>query len=294
MRYWLWMVMDWALPRLWEQSLRRGIAAQHYKPNVHAQGAANRTAMSQVEVGDWLLARLRDDRNSFMGYGKVARGFYVADDSLDVPRKDDETGQSVLFPFQERLDVEWFALPFDEEIHGVRCEWPRRQFRVGFQRGRCVAEITKEAFEALKSELDSAGAKRIVPIRREPESVFLAAPTLWDCAESEPRPAPVAQRRVTVRVRDPKNRLRAKERAGWRCEVPGCTIPPILQRETNRGYVEAHHLDPLADEGVEHLSNIAVVCCWHHALLTYGPLDEAERIAEQLKRVRHSEKGKSG
>ncbi len=293
MRYWLWMVMDWALPRLWNESLRRGIAAQHYKPDIHAQGKANRTAMSRIQVGDWLLARTRDDRDWYLGYGKVTRELYIADDSLDVPWEDQDTGESGTEPFQERLDVEWFALPFHEEIEGVYWEGVRGQFPdLRFLRGQCVAEISAKAFIALKRELDGAGAERITPTETQGESPFVSPATLWDSAEAEPQPARTAERRITVRVRDPQNRFRAKECAEWQCEVPGCRIPGILQRGTTHGYVEAHHLDPLADEGVERLSNIAVVCSWHHALLTYGPLEEAERVAEQLEGVRSAEKRK--
>jgi hypothetical protein len=54
--------------------------------------------------------------------------------------------------------------------------------------------------------------------------------------------------------------------------------------------VEAHHLAPLADKGDEHPSNIAVVCAWHHALLTHGPEKEARKVARELKAVRKAEK----
>jgi len=163
---------------------------------------------------------------------------------------------------------------------------------IDFLRGTCLKEIPAGLFKKLRKRLDEAGALPVVgktaPIRTTGRTV---RPTSWDeLADEEPSPARQATVTVTGPVRDPRIRLAAKKRANWNCEVPKCRIPKFEQRDTGRTYVEAHHLVPLGKRGVEHLSNIAVVCAWHHALLTHGPKEDAERIADQLRDVRRAER----
>jgi hypothetical protein len=237
-------------------------------------GKKARTRIRRIKVGDWIVAR-REKKQFFLGYGKVVRGLYIARDSLGVRNRFD----NLVRPFQERLDIEWYALPFP----GL--SWPDVFDRFADLKfpavGVCSSEISRKAFLAVKRRLNDAGAIY---------STESLPPTLWDRMGEPGEPAETAVRQITVRVRDPRNRLAAKKRARWKCEVPRCRIPIFLQQDTQRAYVEAHHLDPLADEGVEHLSNIAVVCAWHHALLTHGPEKEAKKVARQLKAVRAAEK----
>ena len=63
-------------------------------------------------------------------------------------------------------------------------------------------------------------------------------------------------------------RLRAMERAGWRCQRCGST-----------GRLEAHHRVPLSKGGVKfHLSNIEIVCRRCH-FAEHRPPSDPERDA---------------
>jgi len=301
MAYWLWMVMDWALPELWDESLRRGIAAQEYPEDysIYTQYMKNVKAMRRIAAGDWIIARCRGDlgpytSDDFLGYGRVTREYYYADDadSLDIARKNEDTGQMVYYALPNRLDVEWFAFPgtCKEGWKPCRLVGVRKQFPdVKFKFALCVSEISEESFFALKESLDHAGATRIYPRFTRRGKDEIEPSTLWDDIGAEAKPARKRQSLVTVPVRDPRNRMAAKARAGWKCEVPRCRERTFLQRGTDHPYVEAHHLEPLSEKGVEHLSNIAVVCSWHHALLTHGPEKDAEKVARQLRQVRAAE-----
>jgi hypothetical protein len=294
------MVRDWAIPHIWNECVSRQVAVQGYlleqeigrpeeewNPNVKR----NVTKMRQINVGDQLLAR-RSGKDFFLGYGRVLREIDGSKIPVEIQEKDPDTGELFADIFVKWLDVEWFALStkYDDEWGlpwpNVRDEYPDLKFTPGL----CVRKIARESFLAVKKALDQTGAIRTPRSSVGVESAEPLPPTLWDSLDAENMPARMVERKITVRVRDPRNRLAAKKRARWKCEVPRCRIPVFLQQDTQRAYVEAHHLDPLADEGVEHLSNIAVVCAWHHALLTHGPEREAKKVARQLKAVRAAEK----
>jgi len=80
------------------------------------------------------------------------------------------------------------------------------------------------------------------------------------------RPGP-AQGHVT-RTIPPATRRMVLHRAGWACEVPGCTRPP----EQNPLWLDVHHSTPRADGGGHALRNLGALCGVHHRATHAGYL----------------------
>lgn len=76
--------------------------------------------------------------------------------------------------------------------------------------------------------------------------------------------------------RDTEVMVAAKERAGYRCEYPGCTWHPFRDA-AGFPYVETHHIVPLAAGGPDSLENCAALCpgCHRRAHLS-SPKEQLE------------------
>ncbi|SEM53269.1 HNH endonuclease [Halomonas caseinilytica] len=76
--------------------------------------------------------------------------------------------------------------------------------------------------------------------------------------------------------RDTEVMVAAKERAGYRCEYPGCTWRPFRDA-AGYSYVETHHIVPLAVGGPDSLENCAALCpgCHRRAHLS-SPEEQIE------------------
>jgi len=304
MRYWLFYIMDWVIRSGgWKKQADLGIAAQDYPTPDYPGADQNIPLLMEIKRGDWLVAG-RACR--FAGYGKATSDFYQGGRSLAICHPDwpDEPAE-----FYERVNVKWHLVPGygDQkdwlDLHDLKDELLERSARTGrssrwseiyFIPGRCVKEISAQLFRKIRRRLDEKGAAPVGarPIVRRAKRRNIV-PTYWDeLLEEQPKRPSRRSFLVTRPVRDPRNRLAAKERADWKCEVPRCSVRTFLQRDTRHPYVEAHHLEPIGKKGIEHLSNIAVVCAWHHALLTHGPEEEAQKLAGQLKAVRRAEKAR--
>lgn len=79
----------------------------------------------------------------------------------------------------------------------------------------------------------------------------------------------------------------AKGRAGYRCEVKGCTVELFVKPDGHR-YVEVHHLITMAEGGPDTMENLVCVCANHHRELHYG--ENRNHLREQLQRLRAGEK----
>ena len=55
----------------------------------------------------------------------------------------------------------------------------------------------------------------------------------------------------------------AKQRAGFKCEIPDCKTPTFLG-ENNQSYCEVHHVRPLSDGGEDTVQNTICLCPMHH------------------------------
>jgi hypothetical protein len=75
----------------------------------------------------------------------------------------------------------------------------------------------------------------------------------------------------------------ARERADWRCEVPGCAVPLFLDNDGVR-FVEVHHIQTLASGGDDTPENVACLCPLHHREAHFGKA--AADLAEALRSVR--------
>ncbi|MGX7005677.1 HNH endonuclease [Caballeronia sp. KNU42] len=80
--------------------------------------------------------------------------------------------------------------------------------------------------------------------------------------------------RRTVFERDPLVIAIAKVRAGFQCEVVGCAHPSFNGRD-RKPYCEVHHIQPLADGGVDTIDNVVCLCPSHHREAHFGESREA-------------------
>ena len=79
-------------------------------------------------------------------------------------------------------------------------------------------------------------------------------------------------------VRNPWVVYGALQRAGGKCEVPGCTRK-LFVRSDDSSYLEVHHITPLAEGGDDTLVNAAAICPHCHRELHYGKDRRALRNA---------------
>lgn len=86
-------------------------------------------------------------------------------------------------------------------------------------------------------------------------------------AASGPAPRQSVERREFVR--NPYVVAGALLRAQGRCEVPACTRE-LFRRTDGTPYLEVHHLIPLAEDGLDTLSNVAAICPSCHREMHHG------------------------
>ncbi len=79
-------------------------------------------------------------------------------------------------------------------------------------------------------------------------------------------PQRVAALAYSIR-RDPAVRLAVLQRADGRCEL--CDADGFLM-DDGRLYVETHHVQPLAEQGADRVSNVVALCPTHHREAHYG------------------------
>jgi hypothetical protein len=104
--------------------------------------------------------------------------------------------------------------------------------------------------------------------------------------ENPPRRRPrSALTTATVFDRDARVAALAKMRAGFSCEVPGCTTPLFIKPDGN-AYVEAHHIKMLAQGGEDVPENVACLCPNHHRELHYG--EQSSRLRQTLIELRRA------
>jgi HNH endonuclease/EVE domain len=80
--------------------------------------------------------------------------------------------------------------------------------------------------------------------------------------------------RRTVFERDPLVIAIAKVRAEFQCEVAGCAHPSFNGKD-RKPYREVHHIQPLADGGVDTIDNVVCLCPSHHREAHFGESREA-------------------
>jgi hypothetical protein len=83
--------------------------------------------------------------------------------------------------------------------------------------------------------------------------------------------------------RDPLVKAIARQRAGFRCEVPDC-LTPSFPSKFAEPYCEVHHLTPLAENGEDTIENVRCVCANHHKELHFGK--RHKELAELLRSIR--------
>jgi 5-methylcytosine-specific restriction endonuclease McrA len=115
----------------------------------------------------------------------------------------------------------------------------------------------------------------------------LGLPTLMDRyrqQEGKVARAPVAQVVQTRSFdRAPLVVAIAKERAGYRCEVPGC-VGHRFTGAHGKPYCEVHHIVPLAQGGVDTIENVVCLCPNHHREAHHGA--NARALAATFREIR--------
>jgi predicted HNH restriction endonuclease len=90
---------------------------------------------------------------------------------------------------------------------------------------------------------------------------------------------------TTVFNRDPNIIAYAKQRAGFKCEVPSCEFPVFLKPD-GESYVEVHHIHMLAEGGEDTIDNVACLCPNHHREIHFGiRRSELEGLLRELRRT---------
>jgi hypothetical protein len=69
--------------------------------------------------------------------------------------------------------------------------------------------------------------------------------------------------------RNPAVREVARIRSGARCEMPGCAYKPF-KKANGKLYIEVHHVQSLAQQGLDILENVAAICPNCHAMAHYA------------------------
>jgi predicted restriction endonuclease len=88
---------------------------------------------------------------------------------------------------------------------------------------------------------------------------------------------------VAFLARDPTVVAITRLRAQYRCEIEGCNNHQFIGQDGNP-YVETHHLQMLAEGGVDRIENTAAVCAVHHRELHHGK--QRDVLTQQLKEKR--------
>jgi hypothetical protein len=98
-------------------------------------------------------------------------------------------------------------------------------------------------------------------------------------------------KRTTTRLfaRDPLIVAIGKVRAGFKCEVAGCSQPTFFD-VGNQPYCEVHHIRPLSEGGADDPENVACLCPTHHREAHHGraanklrvTLVELRKLAKRL------------
>ncbi len=96
-------------------------------------------------------------------------------------------------------------------------------------------------------------------------------------ATAETAPA-VSVTRTQRFKRDPLVAAYARVRGSFRCELPGCAHS-VFEGRDGRPYSEVHHIEPLAEGGVDAPANVASVCPAHHREAHHGRQAGAIRAA---------------
>lgn len=102
-----------------------------------------------------------------------------------------------------------------------------------------------------------------------------------------PRPRAKLIEGSTIRyARDAKVGAESIALSNYECQVDS-VHKFFLSRRTNKNYVEAHHLIPIAyqglfEYGIDEVENIACLCPVCHSCIHYGVNTERERVIEQL------------
>jgi hypothetical protein len=78
-----------------------------------------------------------------------------------------------------------------------------------------------------------------------------------------------------------------RKRAGYSCEVEGCTSPTFVTDDGER-FVEVHHLTPLAQGGEDTIENTACLCPTHHREIHHGKLRHLLTASLRARRSRRA------
>jgi len=235
-------------PETWPKMIKLGIAAQHYPPG-WTNEKKNIRWLAKLKCGDKIVAAFRGHR--FAGYGVLGSGFYRGGPSLETKEYSNE--------FYERFNCRWTVLPLSKGGPFIRLDSLKKQgFNIDMTIGLCVKEVDGRSFDAIRRELDEAGA---APSTNGASSLRYFASDLG-------KPPQRMETTVSRIIRDTLKALELKRRYNYACQVCGIR----LKVSSNFYYAEVHHLRPLGGRhrGSDIESNMLVLCPNHHALFDLG------------------------
>jgi hypothetical protein len=155
-------------------------------------------------------------------------------------------------------------------------------FKLTEEAGRQLIKLWR-AFSNVRSEVQARQEfdRQVAVLERVPFEQLMEEYRRARAIDSE------APRRTLVTAvifeRDPLVKAIARQRVGFRCEVPGCPTPSFPSKFAEP-YCEVHHLIPLAENGDDTIENVVCVCANHHRELHFGKRHKA--LAESLRSIR--------
>lgn len=147
--------------------------------------------------------------------------------------------------------------------------------RLGFVATKIKEDLLNNSpyYRDIFADFSEAEAKEIERLTKEG----------WTTAEIGNLSPFVQYRTVKQHDRIPTVSAIAKLRAGFKCEIPGCDYEPFIGRH-KLPYIEAHHIERLADGGGDTLENTTCLCPDHHKEIHFG--ESREKLKKVLLKIR--------
>lgn len=154
---------------------------------------------------------------------------------------------------------------FDQELRTALLNDNHAQFFTEYRGKLRIAQAYLRGLSIDIGELfDSVAGSQVLPTT---QSIM---PTYNEPSYPDSAPPGTIHTTITRRIRDTALAREVKSKHKWMCAICGMRI--LLPN--GRYYAEAHHIRPLGagHNGLDRISNIIIVCPYHHAEFDYGAI----------------------
>lgn len=238
---------------------------------IAATGGARRfrDALERIKQGDQLLMYVN-------GRGVCAVGIAIDNNIRDVTSTSEMINRTDASPEYHR-NVDW-RYKLDKPL-----TWGEIARICGQGPTRSVQLVSENKIQELLSCIDRLPTANHSEYERR--SFSLLGQGIISKPTGNEKPDRVTSSATAVIVRCPEVKAYGIQRAKGRCELCGKEAP--FERENGIGYLELHHIQPLAENGTDTPENTAAVCPNCHRELHYG-IDSKNKTAI-LRQLRHAD-----